>query len=104
MTKPVTGSLPCVAGVILIGCVAAVASGQTVTEAEKLPIPAHVEMQPWQVRRATYDSLARTPIEELEILGDFYIPKEGLDPGLIAVVQFQVLGWYDALRFASESG
>jgi hypothetical protein len=36
MTKPVTGSLPCVAGVVLIGCVTAVASGQTVTEAEKL--------------------------------------------------------------------
>ena len=94
MTKPVTGSLPCVAGVVLIGCVTAVASGQTVTEAEKLPIPAHVEMQPWQVRRAAYDSLAlrlrkgdfsaskdydavltefdtrpfsRTPIEELEM-------------------------------------
>lgn len=91
----------------------------------------HIELQPWQVRRAAYDSLAlrlrrgdfsaskdydavltefdtrpfsRTPIEELEILGDFYIPKDGLDPGLVAVVEFQVLGWYDALRFASESG
>ena len=91
----------------------------------------YIEMQAWQVRRAAYDSLAlrlrrgdfsaskdydavltefdtrpfsRTPIEELEILGDFYIPKDGLDPGLIAVVEFQVLGWYDALRFASESG
>jgi hypothetical protein len=95
------------------------------------PIPVHVEMQPWQVRRAAYQHIAqrlrlgdrsaakeydavltefdtrifsRTPIEEIEILGDFYIPKQGLDPALLVVVQNLVLGWYDALRFASESG
>jgi len=93
--------------------------------------PVHIEMQAWQVRRAAYESLvqrlrhgdlsagqaydavltefhtrlfSRTPIEELEILGDYYIPREGLDPALIVVVQNLVLGWYDALRFASESG
>ena len=90
-----------------------------------------VPMQPWQVRRAAYQALAqrlrqgdfsagkdydavltefdtrvlaRTPIENLEILGDFYIPKEGVDPALAIVVQNLVLGWYDALRFASEAG
>ena len=90
-----------------------------------------VQMQPWQVRRAAYRELAqrlrqgdfsaskdydavltefdtgvlaRTPVENLEILGDFYIPKEGVDPALAIVVQDLVLGWYDALRFASESG
>jgi hypothetical protein len=92
---------------------------------------AHIKLQPWQVRRAAYESLvqrlrhgdlsagtdynavltefdtrpfSRTPIEELEILGDFYVPKEGLDPTLIAVVQFLALGWYDVLRYASASG
>jgi hypothetical protein len=91
----------------------------------------HVPMQSWQARRAAYQELAqrlrqgdfsagkdydavltefdtrvlgRTPIENLEILGDFYIPKEGVDPALAIVVQNLVLGWYDALRFASESG
>jgi hypothetical protein len=95
------------------------------------PIPIHVEMQAWQVRRAAYQklvqrlsqgdfsvgkeydavlteyetrALSRTPMENLEILGDFYIPKQGADPGLLLVVQNLVLGWYDALRFASESG
>jgi hypothetical protein len=95
------------------------------------PIPVHVEMQPWQVRRAAYQKIAqrlrhgdfsagkdfdavltefetrilsRTPIENLEILGDFYIPKEGADPALLVVAENLVLGWYDALRFASESG
>jgi len=87
-------------------------------------------MQPWQVRRAGYEGIverlrrgdvsagkefdavftdfdtqvfARTPIENLEILGDLYIPKQGVDPALSVVVQNLVLGWYDALRFASES-
>lgn len=91
----------------------------------------HTELQPWQVRRAAYEGLvqrlrhgdmsagsdyndvltefdtrpfSRTPIEELEIVGDFYMPKEGLDPSLIPVVEFLVLGWYDVLRFASPSG
>jgi hypothetical protein len=93
--------------------------------------PVHVEMQAWQIRRAAYQALSlrlrkgdfsagkdfdavltefdtrlfsRTPIEELEILGDFYIPKGGPDPALLVVVQNLVLGWYDALRFGSESG
>jgi hypothetical protein len=95
------------------------------------PIPIHVEMQAWQVRRAAYQKVAqrlrqgdfsagkeydavltefetrilsRTPMENVEILGDFYIPKQGADPALLVVVQNLVLGWFDALRFASESG
>ena len=94
-------------------------------------VPIHVELQAWQIRRAVFQALSlrlrksdfsaakdydavltefdtqpfsRTPIETLEILGDYYIPKEGPDPALAVVVQNLVLGWYDALRFASESG
>jgi len=102
-----------------------------IVKSDDAPNGAPPQMQPWQVRRAAYESLAqrlrqgdfsagkdydavltefdtrpfsRTPIEELEIIGDFYIPKEGLDPALSVVVMHLVLGWYDALRFASESG
>lgn len=95
------------------------------------PSVVSIEPQPWQVRRATYERLvqrlrqgdvsvgkeydavltefdtklfSRTPIEDLEILGDFYIPKDGIEKCLGPTVQFMVLGWYDALRFASDSG
>jgi hypothetical protein len=47
--------------------------------------------------------LPRTPMETIEILGIYYVPREGLDPTLAIVVQNLVLGWYDALRYASES-
>ncbi len=48
--------------------------------------------------------LGRTPIENLEILGVFYIPKDGVEKTLPLIVMNQVLGWYDALRFGTESG
>jgi hypothetical protein len=92
---------------------------------------AHIEMQPWQVRRAAFQKavagvqhadpgakrdfdavltefetriLSRTPMENVEIMGVFYLPKQGADPALSIIVQNLILGWYDALRYATESG
>src|ERR1700722_8589590 len=48
--------------------------------------------------------LKLTPPENLDILGAFYIPKDGVSTALPIVVMNQVLGWYDALRFGTESG
>src|SRR6185369_7567358 len=93
--------------------------------------PASIALQPWQLRRKAFANtvqgvregkvaarkdfdatltefetrvLTRTPIENMEIVGVFYIPKEGVEKGLPIVVMNAVLGWYDVLRFASESG
>ena len=48
--------------------------------------------------------LTRTPLENLDLIGRFYLPKDGVEKCLPVVVLNCVLGWYDALRFASESG
>jgi hypothetical protein len=120
-----------VVAIALLGSTATLAADAQPAALPQTEIPVHVQLQPWQVRRAAYENLvqrlrhgdfsagkeydavltefdtrilSRTPIEELEILGDFYIPKQGLDPALLVVVQNLVLGWYDALRFGSESG
>jgi hypothetical protein len=87
--------------------------------------------QPWQKRRAEFEEtvkrmraddasarkdfeavltefekqpFSRTPIENMDILGVFYVPQEGIETTLPAVVANAALGWYDALRFTSESG
>lgn len=87
--------------------------------------------QPWQVRRAeyaktlqgvakhdpgslkTFDDILtefdaakmnRTPLENMEILGTYYVPREGAVKALPIIVQMAMLGWYDTLRFGSESG
>jgi hypothetical protein len=89
------------------------------------------DLQPWQQRRMGFakavqglgkgDSVAhksfeavlnefetkpfsRTPMENMEILGAFYIPKDGVEKALPIVIANAILGWYDALRFTSESG
>jgi hypothetical protein len=94
-------------------------------------IKVQVPLQPWQKRRADFSkivqglrenspdakkdfdvvlteietrTLNRTPIENMEIFGVFYVPKDGMDPALSVIAMNAVLGWYDALRFASESG
>ncbi|CQR38248.1 hypothetical protein THICB1_70368 [Thiomonas arsenitoxydans] len=46
----------------------------------------------------------RTPLENLEILSVLHVPREGFAKCMQVVVANAVLGWYDALRFASESG
>ncbi len=48
--------------------------------------------------------LARTPLENMDILGVYYVPKDGIEKALIVVSLNAALGWYDALRFGSESG
>jgi hypothetical protein len=90
-----------------------------------------VPQQPWQVRSAEFrktlkaanandvdavkamdavltqfeaQPFARTPMENMDILGSLYIPKSQPQPTLILVSANAALGWYDALRFGSESG
>lgn len=47
---------------------------------------------------------SRTPMENMEILGVYYLPQEGIEPILTYIAANAALGWYDALRFGSESG
>jgi hypothetical protein len=88
-------------------------------------------LQPWQARRAQLDQTiraaeqgdpagtkqfdqaltdlektpyGRTPIENLEIFGAYYLPNEGVEAALPLIVTNLVLGWYDTLRFTSPSG
>lgn len=90
-----------------------------------------IELQPWQQRRKEFAKtvqglrernqtaqkdfdailtefetklLSRTPMENMEILGVFYVPKDGIEKCFPVIIQNTVLGWYDALRFASASG
>ncbi len=90
-----------------------------------------VELQPWQQRRSEtmktvqafidgdpnaekgFDALltefetrpfSRTPLENMEILSAFYVPRDGFEKCMPVVILNSVLGWYDALRFASASG
>jgi len=104
------------------------AAADTPSESAK---PAGPSLQPWQKRRAEFaetvkrmraddasgrkdfeavltefekQPFSRTPMENMEILGVFYVPQEGIEATLPAVVANAALGWYDALRFTSESG
>jgi hypothetical protein len=45
-----------------------------------------------------------TPMETADLLGALYVPRDGVEATLPAVVSNLVLGWYDALRFTSKSG
>jgi len=46
----------------------------------------------------------RTPMENMDILGSFYAQKSDVENTLILVSANAALGWYDALRFGSQSG
>lgn len=46
----------------------------------------------------------RTPMENMEILGVYYLPRDGIESTLTYIAANAALGWYDALRFTSESG
>jgi hypothetical protein len=48
--------------------------------------------------------LERTPLENLDIIGAYYLKKDSVDKALPVIVMNQVLGWYDALRFGTDSG
>ena len=93
----------------------------------------HSDMRPWQARRAESQAVimagiakpgnaealkavdlllsdyeahpvSRTPLENLDLIGRFYVEKDGVEKCLSVVVMNSVLGWYDALRFGSVSG
>lgn len=93
--------------------------------------PVRVDLQPWQQRRIEFiktiqgvrkgdpvarkdfdriltefetHAFSRTPLENMELLGVFYVPKDGIEKSLSVVIANAVLGWYDALRYASASG
>jgi hypothetical protein len=90
-----------------------------------------LQQQPWQERRAGFwktvhgvnahdaaaakdfdavltqfetQPFARTPMENMDILGVFYAQKDEVEKTLMIVSANAALGWYDALRFGSESG
>lgn len=48
--------------------------------------------------------LNRTPMENMDILGVFFIPREGAEKWMTAVAMNAILGWYDALRFGTDAG
>ncbi|MGE5503601.1 MAG: hypothetical protein ACM31L_04175 [Actinomycetota bacterium] len=51
--------------------------------------------------------LSFTPMEAMDLYGAFYVPKDGstkMKELLQMVSAMATLGWYDALRFADESG
>ena len=53
------------------------------------------------------NQFALTPMEAMDLYGIFYVPHEGEKnmTAVLKVVAMQAaLGWYDALRFADESG
>jgi uncharacterized protein (TIGR03067 family) len=47
---------------------------------------------------------ARTPLECLDLIGQYYVPRDGVEACIPIIVMNSVLGWYDALRFGSKSG
>lgn len=121
--KSVIFAVVAVAAIAVLGAEAATAGVTQI--ASKAPL------QPWQERRAELDQtlraaangdaaglkqldqvltdfekkpFGRTPIENLEIVGAYYLPNEGAETVLPVIVSNLVLGWYDALRFASSSG
>lgn len=53
-----------------------------------------------------YESAAfrYTPLESLEIIGFYFLPREGMEKVFQVIVAEQVMGWYDVLRYASDSG
>lgn len=53
-----------------------------------------------------YESAAfrYTPLESLEIIGFYFLPREGMERAFQLIVAQQVMGWYDVLRYASDSG
>lgn len=64
----------------------------------------------FDARLTDADNGKTTPIETLELFRDFYIPRElekkppNLYTSLQIVATQATLGWYDALRFADDSG
>lgn len=99
--------------------------------AEPGAVSIRVEPQSWQARRSEFARIvnnlggkdpqvlkefeavltefeqkpfSRTPMENMEILGVFYVPREGIEATLTYIAANAALGWYDALRYGSASG
>jgi hypothetical protein len=114
---------------MIIGVSAVLGFGVATADVTNIAVKA--PLQPWQARRAQLDQTLhsaangdaaglkqfqdvlvdfekkpfdRTPIENLEIFGAYYLPREGTEVILPYIVTNLVLGWYDTLRFASSSG
>lgn len=47
---------------------------------------------------------ARTPMEIMDMLGAFYLPKDGIQKTMPFIIMQATLGWHDALQWASKSG
>lgn len=113
--------------IVAASTIAALAANAQATQAVLKAPP----LQPWQERRAQLDQTirgadsgdssaakqfeqvlteleknpyGRTPIENLEIFGAYYLPNEGVETTLPLIATNLLLGWYDTLRFASPSG
>lgn len=49
--------------------------------------------------------LSFTPVEAVELVAAYYVPKDGLNhAGVAMLAAVQTLGWYDALRYGTASG
>ena len=48
--------------------------------------------------------ISRTPMEAMEILGAIHLHKDGITKAMPLIVMEAVFGWYDALRWGSETG
>lgn len=129
---PLTARLPIAVLSVCLAILAAPVSSadsQQPAVGEVVNIP--IQSQAWQSRRAEFarilnnlngkeaESLqafkgvltefeqqpfSRTPMENMEILGVYYLPKEGIEAILPYIAANAALGWYDALRYGSESG
>jgi len=54
----------------------------------------------WEYKSRPFE---RTPLETLELIGFHYLSVDGVEKSLPKIVTMTAVGWYDALRFASES-
>jgi hypothetical protein len=130
-TLPTIAVLSFLLGCILAPALQAADAPAEASKAEAKTVTIKVEPQSWQVRRgefarivnnlsskdpqvvAAFDAVltefeqkpfSRTPMENMEILGVYYVPREGIEPTLTFIAANAALGWYDALRYGSASG
>jgi hypothetical protein len=116
---------------VIVALLVGSASAQPAGDAPENVEARRLERQPWQERRAQFEAsvaalargepgasaeiervlaamerapFTRTPMENMEILGAFVAPRVGAEEALPLIAANAALGWYDALRFASESG
>jgi hypothetical protein len=123
--------LPKLSGLLAFPILVLVAAAARADTPSALAAPAPRERAIWQQRRddffrvmrgvqandanafkeldailSDYDAhpLGRTPMENMDVLGAVYVPRDGAEKLFPVVVMNAVLGWYDVLRYASDSG